>query len=136
MKIEPTTTDLAYAAGMVDGEGCIHILYHRGRGHHSINVIITNTDPRVAEWLLERFGGRVHHPRERVDNWTVSARKAAAFLELVYPYLVIKKEQADLVLKLHRDRKQLSKDERHALKAQLMALHHPGRRRQQPPGKG
>jgi hypothetical protein len=97
-------TQLAYAAGIIDGEGCIRVNRTRN-GVPVIRVHVTNTDARLTRTLHEWFGGYVwmeakaYMPNAKIRYvWEVSARKAAAFLGLVRPYLVLKQEQADLAL--------------------------------------
>ncbi len=94
--------DIAYTAGLVDGEGCITI--HQRPGRNYIELFITNTDPRMIGWLHERWGGAAtwlyptnprHKPR---GKWEVAARQAAAILPIIRPYLIVKAAQADLAL--------------------------------------
>ena len=98
-------TDNAYAAGIVDGEGCIQISTTTKRTWLAIGV--ANSDPRVCVWLSERYGGKVHQQKPRTQNgkptrimytWYVGSAAAGNFLKTIYPYLVIKKEQADIAL--------------------------------------
>ena len=58
-------------------------------------------------WLVSVFGG--HHDttnRTRSGNvihrWTLHCRKAADFLELISPYLKLKKARAEVAVKLAR----------------------------------
>lgn len=100
------STELAYAAGIIDGEGCIRV-NKQGTRRHVVRVHVTNTDLRLVNWLRERFGGYIwtedghYMPNAKIRHvWEVSALKAAAFLEIVYPYLMLKKEQAEIALAL------------------------------------
>lgn len=105
-------TDLAYAAGLLDGEGSISIImaYKKRRTpHHTLCMTVVNTDPRPIRWLLERFSGRMYsrmpgqaRRTKTLYDWHISARKAEAFLRAVYPYLIIKREQADIAFALRR----------------------------------
>lgn len=56
-------TDWAYAAGFVDGEGCIAIgrsfVPERGRFYYSVQVVVTNRDLAVLEWFQRTWGGWV-----------------------------------------------------------------------------
>ena len=103
--------ELAYLAGIIDGEGCIGV-YRSGWRYagrrtprHALTLKVTNTDPRMLLWIMERFGGTVRptgekRPRHR-ESWVWqmgSARMAANILVAVFPYLVIKREQAVLAL--------------------------------------
>jgi hypothetical protein len=72
--------------------------------------VVTNTDPRVIEWLEARFssGNRSTFNRDDVRhkprlNWKLSGRRAYAFLKEIAPYLVLKGEQAALVFEYYDD---------------------------------
>lgn len=103
-------TDLAYAAGIIDGEGCIHIrqavIRSTGVLRYGMECQVAMTDRRVVEWLHEYFSGSIHHHKFgvpwRKDQWVwlVAARKAQSFLQQVLPYLKLKREQAILALEL------------------------------------
>ena len=61
----------------------------------------------MVEWFLARWGGRIQKTRRNNPRWkdsfqwVLTARQAHNFLKEIYPYLVIKKENADLVFILH-----------------------------------
>lgn len=106
-----TETELAYAAGCVDGEGNIEIRMRynkKGTRHHTCQVSISNTDLRMLLWLHARFDGVVSPQKRKphsekhkpVHIWYLSTRSCGDFLAAIRPYLVIKGEQADLVLAL------------------------------------
>lgn len=58
-------------------------------------------------WLLDTVGGSlVQKTRSKANwketwNWQLSGQNAADFLEALLPYLVIKKERAELALMLY-----------------------------------
>jgi len=56
-------TEWAYAAGFVDGEGCIAIvrqnLPSRGRHYYNVQVVVANRDKVVLEWMQSLWGGWV-----------------------------------------------------------------------------
>ena len=60
---EPEVTDWAYAAGFVDGEGCIAIVrsftQSRGRYNYGVQVIVANRDRPVLEWMQTMWRGWV-----------------------------------------------------------------------------
>lgn len=102
-----TPTDLAWAAGIIDGEGCVHILRNKHyvpSVSYILRVTVVNTDPRMLRKLQDFFGGNimelaprdVRHKRQWV--WQVNSARAQRVLEQVRPYLVIKGEQADIGL--------------------------------------
>lgn len=100
--------DLAWAAGIVDGEGCIAV--------YSVNdkrlrwpvlraeVCVVNTDRRMTDKLQELFGGDLYERPPRSERhrptfeWKLRHPAAATMIRAVRPYLVIKGEQADVFL--------------------------------------
>lgn len=111
---EPSETDLAYAAGLIDGEGTISVSEYAVRADRRSpqfrwHVSVMLTDARPLVWLARTFGGTVHSypPRkpghQGVSYWRLSNRRAAVFCELLLPYLQIKREQADLALAFYND---------------------------------
>ena len=98
-----TTHDLAYLAGIVDGEGCIYAEAKRSRS--SIRLTVTNTSLALINWIVGRFGGNVHvckksRRRKRICySWYVNGQRLAArILAAIIPYMVIKRKQAELAL--------------------------------------
>jgi len=99
--------DIAYFAGLLDGEGCIRIGSFRnsaGQLRYRAFVSIAMTDPRPIRWLTETFGGGFYtdhkktHPEHKVAyGWSLNARAAAMLIERAYPYLKVKREQADIL---------------------------------------
>lgn len=98
-----TETEIAYAAGIFDGEGHagIHGHVHRnGTKYLWLNVEIANTCLPLLNWLSNKFGGSiVAKTKQREDYRQVfvlyfKGPMAATFLEIVLPYLIVKKEVA------------------------------------------
>ena len=107
-------TDLAYTAGIVDGEGTIGIYripHKNGKASYILQVFVGNTNEWLIQWLRFAFGGSiVYRPSLEDSNhkpswvWRLTANKALRFLNLVYPYLRLKKPQADLAIKFQSPR--------------------------------
>jgi hypothetical protein len=102
--IDITPTDLGYLAGIIDGEGCIS-LATRGAKYITPTVQVTNTDKRLVLWLADHCGGAIYGPhhdgrptRKPTWLWTVAGQKARTVIEAVRTLLILKREQADLVL--------------------------------------
>lgn len=100
-----TETDKAYAAGIIDGEGCILIQkrsIERKSPTYSLRVALGVTDECLCIWMLRKFGGtRIKNYNRgpnyrRVYRWDLSGPRASEFLEKILPYLVIKVQQAQL----------------------------------------
>ena len=111
-----TAVDLAYAAGIMDGEGTIGVT-ELSPGYESGNrkrrrkspsfrdyIAVVMSDPLVPMWLSSTFGGAVYEYPPRKPNhkptyhWRLSGQKAAEFCGLLLPYLRLKHEQAKLVI--------------------------------------
>jgi hypothetical protein len=101
--------DLAYTAGIFDGEGYISILRvqtknrKNGRTHDYLLVVgMSNTDRRTIETLKKQWGGttmldnRVYPNRKPIFMWRATALVALRFIKDIYPYMRVKKPQATL----------------------------------------
>lgn len=103
-------TDLAWAAGIIDGEGTI-TLVNNGNTYVVGRVLVTMTDQFTIRHLHSIFPeGSVR--RENFTNspnhkfrWTfqIDARKACRLLTMVERYLVTKKAQANVVLDYYQN---------------------------------
>ena len=107
--------ELAYLASIIDGEGCIAI-HTRGPGNRGaitrayVSALkVSNNDIRLLEWIKQKTERgtiysekRIRKNRRPSHSWTCSARASVDVLQAVYPYLVIKREQADLVFKFRQ----------------------------------
>lgn len=97
--ISPPHDAWVYAAGIFDGEGMVTV---RGKPCYSLAVEICNTDKRLIDWLHDRWGGSIRtqtfaNPKHRTRyEWKTSDRHAASFLRGVLPYLIVKREQAEV----------------------------------------
>lgn len=85
--------ELAWAAGLFEGEGSISISKptHRNWGHLMADV--PNTDDQIVRFFVERWGGVVqHHPsrgrRRAYWRWRTASRQAAAFLRDIRPFVI------------------------------------------------
>ncbi len=106
-------TDIAYIAGIVDGEGCIGLnLNKSGTGSsYRIKVSVGNTNEWICQWLKLSFGGcvscssRIGSNNKPLWQWIVSCNMALNFLELIYPYLKLKKPQAEIAIRFQKLRR-------------------------------
>ncbi len=101
------TLQLAWAAGFVDGEGYIGITrwFDKKRGYHThrVQFDIAQVHEKPIRMLSEMFGnvGRVN----RIENdkrgywaWRVMGSAVVPVVRELLPYLVVKDEQARLVM--------------------------------------
>lgn len=100
-----SVAEIAYLAGLIDGEGTIGIYRQTGTKTYELKLLITNTSPALLQWLRPRFGGGVgKHKKEKPwhrETWqiVIAQGKAADLIKLCRPFLVIKAAQADLGLR-------------------------------------
>ena len=117
---EISIADLAYTAGIVDGEGCILVSHQptRYKGHNPerigvvyrsyyCRVAVSMTDSVVVPWLYKNFGGSLC--RDKIayrgsnalfeNRWIVATGDAEPFLRAIYPYLKLKQRQAKIALR-------------------------------------
>jgi len=119
---EPSDTDWAYAAGFVDGEGCIAIVRSfvpgRGRYYYGVHVVVANRDRDVLGWMKGLWGGYVvavsgaRPAQSRLGwHWRLATTLAKPFLTGLRPWLHIKGPQCDnalaMVLLLNRSHRTL-----------------------------
>lgn len=108
MNNEYSETDLAYLAGLIDGEGCLTI-DGRKSGNRTCYVgrlVIAMTGETVND-LRKRYGiGAIHKGKPRKPNhrplsyWSIAKFQLHPLLKLLLPYLVVKKAQATTLLEL------------------------------------
>lgn len=103
-------TTLAYLAGLVDGEGYIGVKRTARRDatspiyHERIQVRMVHEG--AIRLLAETLGGNYYREKAHANNgrplfcYQASDAKAAAILELLLPYLVVKRAAAENVLRL------------------------------------
>lgn len=109
-------TAKAYIAGFIDGEGFVDI--HRQSTEKTMKsrnikspsfqpiVQISNSNRDVLEWIKSLYGGNLYARAKKaghkqIYSYVVTARKAEHLLKEVLPFLIVKKEQAQLVLEFY-----------------------------------
>ena len=135
----PDYFDLAYAAGLTDGEGTVVIeksrddkrvpdsqrQYLRSRKHggvrYRMHVSITNTDMALLDWMLLKFGGHIYQLEKATAKhkatfiWRVAGQEASDFLKAIRPFLKGKGLQADNAIEfqapIQRQRRKALTDE-------------------------
>jgi hypothetical protein len=117
--VEPSEADYWYAAGFIDGEGCITVrrnqpsASNKDRGWNPswyASVTISQVDRRPLDWFAERWGGAVRPLKRRggarglnerdAFEWCVVGRQAYRLLEGVQSFLQCKDAAAVNALKL------------------------------------
>ena len=98
-----------WVAAAIDFEGTIHIGKHlKGNSsYYESRIQVTNTKEALIDELVKICGGKklfVRRPGNRQDHWVwyCAARYAEELLKEVYPYLIAKKEQANVFFELRQ----------------------------------
>lgn len=106
-------SDLAYCAGLIDGEGCISAApIPRCPASYSVTLTVGMCDREGLDLLVAVFGGEVRADRKLTSTgktlyrWSLSCRKAAAALRLLEPYLRVKRARAVWAIALAETAKQ------------------------------
>ena len=126
-----TLVDLAWTAGIIDGEGSIFVMKQgredRERKHNFIlRVSVQSTDPYMTKELLRMFpeGAEFSVQRDKRPEcsntlkWQVSGRKACFILKQLLPFLRVKHEQARLAIEFQETTK---KHWRHMVEADYLS---------------
>lgn len=124
--MEYTIEQLAYLAGLIDGEGCFHIsdkvikprksrgLRSNKRGwnkrtNFSTTISVSNTNLEVLNWLKDTFGGNVYIAKKPgKPNWALKAAwhmpgtQSREIIAAIFPFLIVKKNQAILMLEARK----------------------------------
>lgn len=91
-------TEIAWAAGFFDGEGCIMIIAD-GRGIPYLRLYIDQKVEEPIRKLHNLFGGSVSYSeKKKIHRLQISSTQAASALESLLPYLTVKREQAILAM--------------------------------------
>jgi hypothetical protein len=108
---DPDVTDWAYAAGFVDGEGCISVVRSfvtsRDRYQYGVQIVVANRDRKVLDWFKATWGGWVVAVSSRQGkareswNWRCpTGLSARPFLTGIRPWLRIKSAQCTNALEM------------------------------------
>jgi len=93
-------TDIAYAAGFFDGEGCISI-----SKNGAVDIRITNTAKNVLVKFQKLFGGTIGNRTQKVNKtqyaYCVYGENAIEFIKILKPHLVEKLPQAETILEYY-----------------------------------
>lgn len=100
---DPKELDLAWAAGFVDGEGCIGIIA-RGGTYFVPQIDVDNTYEDALRAMKNVFtvgtiGCVVRKaPQKDCYKWRVSSASAITVARLLLPYLRVKRRQAEMLI--------------------------------------
>jgi hypothetical protein len=116
--------DMAYAAGILDGDGSFSIMKSGNKYYPCIQL--SNAFQGMAEWLYENFGGSLRIKRPQKSHykvlyvWSVRGLEGCKnLIGFVSPYLVLKGKQALCMLEFIEKRSRVEFDERSGEKFSL-----------------
>ena len=101
--------DLAYMAGIIDGEGTIAARNYWAPASINPSVVcrlrVFNTNRSLIDWIAERWPGRIYHskaiPNQKIVwTWETKGLRARHLALQVLPYLKIKRRQAEILIEL------------------------------------
>jgi hypothetical protein len=113
-KKEYSIAQMAYLAGIIDGEGSIYIGNFSsnpktGSKYYQTNIEVTNSDKPLMDWIVETFGGRLHkytakqtpkNSRRSYWRWIATGERVTHLTQILLPYLITKKPQAEIMIKM------------------------------------
>lgn len=102
-----STHDLALAAGLLEGEGTVRICTATANTLGSLEVSLVSTDREIVDWMNARWPTRTKITaadpatnRRQAFRWMTQARRAAAFLVEVEPFVITTRMKARIALAL------------------------------------
>ena len=114
------TWERGYAAGLIDGEGCIQIKKVMPRGkrntEYSLAININMTDIESLDFMFGVFGGKLYKNIQRIENclpvhrWEITRDQAKKFLKQILTFLKVKKSQAELAIRFQELRKKEARE--------------------------
>ena len=111
------TINLAYLAGLVDGEGSITYKQYWDRKRKDrprkyfcwrISIEVVMTHKPTIQWCADKFGGKVYlKPRKTHKmqyRWRRGFREALAIAKAIEPFAVTKKTELQNIIKHYGDK--------------------------------
>jgi len=123
-------SDLGYAAGIIDGEGCIQIMHSLLRGtvqSWKVYLEINMCSKKVLDKMAGLFGGEVKmygaRPEQhyRQYRWQLYGGAAISAIVAMRPYLIEKKAQAALAIQFYNHQKRCKYYAGHPLSPSILA---------------
>lgn len=86
-------TQVAYLAGFFDGEGSIGI-YLTNKKYHSYTMVARIVQKNPLPLKQFPSTGKIYLRKDGVYMWQIYSEPAAEFLELILPFLLLKRDKA------------------------------------------
>jgi len=101
-----TEIEKAYIAGFFDGEGSVIVraAIQKNKVSYELNISIGQNDTSILKYIQQKFGGRIANPKyeftrkKQTPDLRMESNKAAFFLEMILPYLRVKRKQSELAI--------------------------------------
>src|SRR4030042_656454 len=93
-----------YAAGIIDGEGCIRIVSYPGEVTYKVMVEVRMCEDGAVQYIHSYFGGKValrgrdNEKHRDVWSWMLHGSKACMFLKRIAPHLQVKRRHAEVAI--------------------------------------
>ena len=101
--------ELAYAAGVLDSDGCITLT----TGRPIPRIVVANTKEVLPNWFYGQLGGHIRKQDARnlrwktTWYWILQGDPAVEFLMQVRQWLILKREQANVVIQYWAETRKL-----------------------------
>ena len=102
---EKNALDVAYIAGLFDGEGTVYI--NKNANSYTVFASVAMTEPEAPEKCKAVFGGKIYIKKQRdnrykkVTHWLLSGVAAVSFLKAIQPYSITKAGSIRIVLEFY-----------------------------------
>ena len=121
------TTQMAYIAGFIDGEGCIRLKQSDRKGQRFyVTMHVTNADKKPLEKIQDIFGGKIYFQEKSKNKiiwqYYITCAEAADTLRALVGFLITKKSQAELAIYYQDNQDSLSGDEKHTLYVKMREM--------------
>lgn len=90
----PSQLELAWAAGLFEGEGSVRISKPALRNWGAVTASVVNTDKQIIDWFQTRWPGYckpatgLRRDQKPAWVWVIAATKAIRFLREIEPFIV------------------------------------------------
>ena len=101
-----THIELAYLAGIIDGEGCFYI--GKPGGNYTLRLFVMSTSKCLIDYLYKTYGGFQYSRKKENSSWKirhewfVDTQILEELLPLINPYLIIKHEHCQVAIEFRK----------------------------------
>jgi intein-encoded DNA endonuclease-like protein len=110
---KPSETELAWAAGFFDGEGCI--ILRKSKNTYVVRATVTQVNPAPITKFKQLFGGHISLQKQKREGWKdqwkweQDSKSGVETLKLLLPYLIVKRDVAEIAIEFQNTKKHGSK---------------------------